>query len=81
MYHYFMYNRDDFLQYYHKRSNSETVFHMIKSKFGNYVRSNEWTAQVNEVLLKVLCHNITVIIHEIYELGISQDCLKSEASV
>jgi len=44
---------------------------MIKSKFGDYVRSKEWTAQVNEVLLKVLCHNICVVIQEMYELGIS----------
>ena len=27
-------------------------------------------AQVNEVLLKVLCHNICVVIHEMFELGI-----------
>lgn len=27
-------------------------------------------AQINEVLLKVLCHNICVVIQEINELGI-----------
>ena len=81
-YHYFMLNREEFLQYYHKRSNAETVFHMIKSKFGDYVRSNEWTSQVNEVLLKILCHNICVVIQEMHELGISAEfCLKSEESV
>lgn len=73
MYHFFMFNREEFLQHYHKRSNSETVFHMVKSKFGDYVRSKEWTAQVNEVLLKVLCHNICVVIQEMYELGIEPD--------
>lgn len=71
MFHYFMYNREDFLKYYHKRSNAETVFHMVKSKFGDYVRSKEWTSQVNEVLLKILCHNICVVIQEMHELGIS----------
>jgi transposase len=82
MYHYFMYNREEFLQHYHKRSNSETVFHMIKAKFGDYVRSKEWTAQVNEVLLKVLCHNICVVIQEMHELGIEPNfCLKSEVNV
>ena len=70
MYHYFMLNREDFLQHYHKRSNIETTFHMIKAKFGDAVRSKTWTAQVNEVLLKVLCHNICVVIQEIHELGI-----------
>ncbi len=43
---------------------------MIKAKFGNNVRSKTWTAQVNEVLLKILCHNICVVIQEMYELGI-----------
>jgi transposase len=73
MYHYFMFNREDFLQQYHKRSNVETVFHMIKSKFGDSVRSKNHTAQVNEVLLKVLCHNICVVIQEMHELGIKPD--------
>lgn len=70
MYHYFMYNREEFLSHYHKRSNVETTFHMIKSKFGDAVRSKTETAQVNEVLLKILCHNICVVIQEMFELGI-----------
>lgn len=70
MFHYFMFNQEEFLQHYHKRSKAETVFHMIKSKFGDSVRSKTQTAQINEVLLKVLCHNICVIIQEIFELGI-----------
>ena len=82
MYHFFMLNREEFLQHYHKRSNSETVFHMIKSKFGDSVRSKEWTSQVNEVLLKVLCHNITVLVHEMFELGLKPSfCLKTEEGV
>jgi transposase len=39
MYHYFMYNREEFLAHYHKRSNVETAFSMIKAKFGDAVRS------------------------------------------
>jgi hypothetical protein len=27
-------------------------------------------AQVNEVLLKCLCHNLSVLVHAIHELGI-----------
>ena len=80
-YHYFMFNREQFLQHYHARSNSETVFHMVKSKFGDSVRSKEWTAQVNEVLLKVLCHNICCVIQQMFELGIDPNfCLKSRGS-
>ncbi|MBI4019531.1 MAG: transposase [Candidatus Aenigmarchaeota archaeon] len=73
LYGFYTFNREDFLQHYHKRSNSETVFHMVKSKFGEAVRSKEWTAQINEVLLKVLCHNICVVIQEMHELDIKVD--------
>ncbi|MBU3904876.1 MAG: IS5 family transposase [Nanoarchaeota archaeon] len=76
MYHMFMYNHDEFMSHYHKRSNVETTFHMIKSKFGDSVRSKTKTAQINEVLLKILCHNIVVVIQEMYELGISERCFK-----
>lgn len=69
MYHLFQYHRDEFLEHYHKRSNSETVFHMVKAKFGDAVRSKKRTAQINEVLLKILCHNLCVLIHELYELN------------
>lgn len=62
MYHYFMYNQKEFMQHYHKRSNVETTMHMIKTEFGGNLRSKEKTSQVNELLAKVLCHNICVVI-------------------
>jgi transposase len=70
MWHFYNFNRDIFLQHYHKRSNVETTFSMIKAKFGTSVRAKTPTAQVNEVLCKVLCHNICVLIQSIYELGL-----------
>jgi len=70
MFHFYSLNRAEFLKHYHKRSNVETVFHMIKSKFGQRLRSKSMTAQINEALCKVLCHNLVVLIHEMYELGI-----------
>ena len=70
MYHYFMYNREDFLAHYHQRSNVETAFSMIKAKFGDAVRSKSDIGQLNEVLCKVLCHNLCVLIQAIHELGI-----------
>lgn len=70
MYHYFMFKHEEFLEYYHKRSNAETVFHMIKTKFKDNLRSKSKTAQINELLLKILCHNICVVIQEMAELGV-----------
>lgn len=68
---YFLYRRDEFLAHYHKRSNVETAFSMIKRKFGDFVRSKTDVAMVNEALAKVLCHNLVVLIHESFELGIN----------
>jgi transposase len=70
MYHYFSYNTERFMQSYHKRSNVETTFSMIKSKFGDSLRSKNKRAQINEALCKVLCHNICVLIQSMYELGL-----------
>ena len=53
MYHMFTLNAAEFKRHYHKRSNVETTFHMIKSKFSDKVRAKTDTAQVNEVLMKV----------------------------
>ena len=73
MYHYFMYKHEDFLEHYHKRSNSETIFHMIKTKFRGDIKSKKQTAQFNEMLIKVLCHNICVVIQEVNELGVKAE--------
>ena len=72
-YNYFVFNQSAFLEKYHQRSNSETVFYMVKSKFGDSVRSKTDIACINEILLKVLCHNICVLISEMFELGIQPE--------
>ena len=70
MFHFYNLHREEFLQHYHKRSNVETTFHMIKAKFGQRLRSKTLTAQINEALCKVLCHNLCVVIQSAHELGI-----------
>lgn len=73
MYHKFQYESHEFWPEYKKRNNVETTFHMIKSKFDEDVNSKKETAQKNEVLLKILSHNITVVIQEMHELGITPE--------
>lgn len=70
MYHLLHYRREEFMAHYHKRSSVESVFSMVKDKFGASVRAKSDTEQVNEVLAKVLCHNICVLIRATHDLGI-----------
>jgi Transposase DDE domain len=70
MFHFYNLHREEFLTHYHQRSNVETTFHMIKAKFGQRLRSKTMTAQINEALCKVLCHNLCVVIQSVRELGI-----------
>ncbi len=71
MFHYFMMNRDEFLEHYHLRSNVESIFGAIKNKLGGSLKSRTKTAQTNELLLKLICYNITILIQQINELGIT----------
>jgi transposase len=79
MYHFYAYNSEQFMQSYHKRSNVETTFHMIKSKFGDSLRSKTRTAQINEALCKVLCHNICCLIQSMFELNLKPKFWKEVA--
>jgi transposase len=75
MYHYFQINRDDFMEHYHKRSNIEATNAAIKRKFGETLKSKNPTAQVNELLAKIIAYNLTVVIHEMYENGVDPQFL------
>ncbi|MDB5306061.1 MAG: Transposase, family protein/SWIM domain fusion [Gemmataceae bacterium] len=70
MYHYFQFKQEEFLAHYHKRSNVESTFSMIKRKFGPDVRSKTDVAMRNEVFCKLIAHNLCVLIQEQHELGI-----------
>jgi transposase len=69
-FHFFQFNQEEYLGHYHKRSNVESTFSAIKRKFGDSVRSKNDVAMVNEVLCKILCHNLTCLIQEQETLGI-----------
>ena len=66
-------HRDTFLEHYHKRSNVESAIMAIKTKFGDSVRSKTDRSMKNEVLCKILCHNICCLIAAMEELGVPVD--------
>jgi len=80
-YHYFQAKREEFDRRYHKRSNIESTFSMLKAKFGDSVRSKTDVAMKNEVLAKILCHNLCCLISAIYELGIAPTFWTETATV
>jgi len=61
---------EEFRAHYHRRSNVESTMWMIKSKFGAAVRSKLPVAQVNEILAKLVCHNLACIVRAVHEFGI-----------
>ncbi|MFN2526662.1 MAG: transposase [Actinomycetota bacterium] len=78
MYHRFMSDPDTFMSHYHKRSNVESTFASIKAKFGDGLMSRSQTGQTNEVLCKLLAHNIVVVGQAAIEFGIAPEfCTKS----
>ncbi len=70
MFLYFQLNAEEFYAHYHKRSNVESTNSRVKAKFGDKVRSRNKVAQENELLCKFIAHNIVVLIHESFELGV-----------
>ena len=74
----FHYHREVFLQRYHLRSNVESTFSMIKAKFGDSVRSKTDTAMKNEVLAKILAHNICCVIQTQHEMDLPIFAQKSD---
>ena len=67
----FLLHQERFLPHYHRRSNVETVFAMIKAKFGAAVASRLPTAQVNEVLAKCVAHNLCCVVKAIFTANLA----------
>jgi hypothetical protein len=63
-FHEFMARRDEFDQIYHRRSNVESTFSAIKRKLGESLLSHNQGARINELLAKILAHNVGVVIRE-----------------
>jgi transposase len=80
MLHFYRYHEAEFNAHYHKRSNVESTFWMIKSKFGERLRSKTERAQANEALCKVLCHNICCVIQSIHEFGLGVEFMGRNTS-
>lgn len=71
LFHLYHYRVDEFLPFYHRRSNSESTFSAMKRVLGDTLRSKNEDAQRNELLMMVVAHNIRTLVHSIFELGVA----------
>jgi transposase len=78
-FHFFKYKQAEYMTHYHKRSNVESTFSSVKRVFGDAVRSKNDVAMVNEVLCKLICHNLACLVHAQCELGIESEFWKEES--
>jgi len=79
MFNYFKKNREQFLKCYHRRSNVESTFCMIKMRLGEFLKSKNYEAQKCELMMKFIVHNICCLISEIFENSVHVDfreCIK-----
>jgi transposase len=80
MFHMYSLRRDEFLAHYHRRSNVESTFSMVKRVFGDHVRSKTDIAMKNEAFAKFVCHNLACVIMSQLELGIVPEFWNEAAS-
>jgi len=85
MYAYYTEHYDEFMKYYHLRSNVESTFSMVKRKFGTRVRTKNGVSQDNEILCIFLCHNIVQVIKAVFDFGLFPDfekmCKKADCTL
>lgn len=68
--HFYSFHQTEFHEKYKHRGNVETGFSAIKAKFGDNLRCINEQGQTNELLAKIVCHNLSILVKSIYELGI-----------
>ena len=72
MYLFFTENPQAFYKKYYKRNNSETVFFMLKQKFGDSLMTKNLNANYNEILCKCLAHNLCVLIRCYFKFDLKE---------
>ncbi len=70
MHKFFEDNNELFMKKYHLRSNAESGFFMIKQRFGDVTNMRNETGIKNDLLSRMVCHNLCVLCQELLLLGI-----------
>ena len=78
MYNFFHKNRELYMKKYHLRSNSESGFQMIKARFGDVTLMRSDIGSRNDILVKLLCHNLCVLCQEIFLMNLEPDFVQEK---
>jgi transposase len=78
MWHLFQSDPNNFYEHYHKRENVEAAFGAVKKRLGETLSSRDPVARENELLVKFLAWNISVLVHEAFEHQIAVPGLNRE---
>ena len=70
MYRFFHQNNELFMKKYHLRSNAESGMFMIKQRFGDLTHIRGEVGAKNDVLCKILCHNLCILVQELFNLNL-----------
>jgi len=70
---YYKNHRADWEEHYRRRRVVEAVWSAVKRMFGEHLRSKGDVAAKNELLLKLLCHNLCCLIRCSHEFGIEPE--------
>lgn len=73
MFNFFQNRREEFDKFYHRRSNIESCFSMMKYVISPYIKSKNLQSRKNEVLIKCLCHNLCCLIEQFFFFKIKID--------
>jgi transposase len=70
MFHYYHLRRDEFLECYHRRSNAEATVSALKRVLGDQLRTRKPVTQQNDMLTRVIAHNIRCVVRANYVHGL-----------
>jgi len=78
MFLFFTYHREEFDEHYRDRVQVEIAYASIKQKIAETIMSRNFDAQVNELLCKLIVHNITMLIQTMFAIGKLPDFLRPQ---
>jgi hypothetical protein len=66
---------------YHQRNKVETVFSVLKRKFGDSLKSRKYRLQIKEIKIKVILYNLSRMIFTLSFFILIEEFYRAEKSI